>query len=250
MSQNFVHTLQELASFPQQRRLSVAHARPAKRHLSVKIGTESDEKAEAVSNTSQREDRAYVIDEKQSAIWLVAAQAGDATAANALIEHYSGPIYGMIYRMVRSREEAEDLTQETFLKIFSALDRVDPARSFKCWAFKIAYNTTINLLRKKQRRGQHLSLDWDDGEDGALECPEALRVDMRTTLEQRELGAQLDELLALLPNRVAMLFVLYYKEGLSIAEICAVAEMNESAVKVAMFRARKQMREWLLEGEA
>src|SRR5918999_4959529 len=78
------------------------------------------------------------------------AQKGREAAYRELIRRYQRPVFSLVYRMVRDRELAEDLAQETFVKVFNHLDRYNPKYKFSSWIFKIASNLAIDSLRKKE----------------------------------------------------------------------------------------------------
>ena len=75
---------------------------------------------------------------------------GDERAAAELLRRFERPVFSLIYRMVRDRELAEDLAQEAFVRAFNNLGRYDPSFKFSSWLFKVAYNLTIDHLRKKR----------------------------------------------------------------------------------------------------
>ena len=80
------------------------------------------------------------------------AVAGREAAYRELIRRYQRPVFSLLYRMVRDRELAEDLAQETFLKAWKALARFDPGRRFSSWIFKIAHNSALDELRRRRRQ--------------------------------------------------------------------------------------------------
>jgi RNA polymerase sigma-70 factor (ECF subfamily) len=94
---------------------------------------------------------------------VLKAQQGDVHAFDELLERYHGKIYGLTYNMTSNREDAEDLTQEVFIKAFQALPRFKGKSSFYTWLYRIAVNKTINY-RKKRNRKRALSLDQFDQE--------------------------------------------------------------------------------------
>ena len=81
---------------------------------------------------------------------VVWAREGHETAYRELLRRYERPVFSIVYRMVRDRELAEDLTQDTFIKVLNALDRYNPDYKFSSWIFKIANNATIDHLRRKE----------------------------------------------------------------------------------------------------
>src|SRR5690606_24792260 len=81
---------------------------------------------------------------------IARAREGRETAYRELIDRYQRPVFSLVYRLVRDRELAEDLAQETFIKVLNALDRYNPRYKFSSWIFKIAHNTALDQLRKKE----------------------------------------------------------------------------------------------------
>ena len=149
-----------------------------------------------------------------------------------LVRHYAPRIRAYVQRMVRYREEAEDLTQETFLKAYRALPRFDAGRPFKPWIFAIATNTALNAIRNRQRRGVRMELD------PALPAPHA--ADTGCSGDRAE---RLEFALACLAPRAMQLITLHYHEGLSLKEAGAILGMSEGAAKAALCRARQELRE-------
>src|SRR3954447_24780244 len=87
------------------------------------------------------------------------ARAGDAASFEGLLRQYERPLYGFIYRMMGgSREDAADLLQETFIKVYRALDRVPPDSNFGAWLYRVARNCCLDELRRR-KRGHWLP--WD-----------------------------------------------------------------------------------------
>jgi len=158
---------------------------------------------------------------------------------------YSARIYTHVYRMVKDREEAEDVTQETFLKAFRALPSYDPNRPFRCWLYAIATNTALNALRAARRSGRSIPLEpgiWGERPEsphgGASDSP------VGTAHEYAE---QVAAAVRRLPPRAAALVHLHYYEGMRIREAAEMTGISEGAAKVALHRARRSLREWLVD---
>ncbi len=166
--------------------------------------------------------------------------AGDAEAFGELVDRYSSRIYAHLYRLVRSREEAEDLTQEAFLRAYRYLERLDTSRSFRNWLYKIATNLGLNALRSRQRRGFPVPL-----EEGVA----AVQERGQPQVERKELSQRIDAVVARLPVQAQMLIQLHYHEGMTIREAAEIVGMREGAAKVALCRARKRLRVWLVGDE-
>ena len=157
-------------------------------------------------------------------------QGGHPEAFNPLVAHYAPRIRAYLYRMLRNREEAEDLTQETFIKAFQALHRFEADRPFKRWLYTIATNTGLNALRGQKRRGTAIELDPDGSYTVGDETAPS------------PAGEHLEMALATLSPRAQQLIRLHYHEGFSLQEARAVLGMTEGAAKAALCRARQELR--------
>lgn len=181
--------------------------------------------------------------------WILRAQGGDSGAFGRLVELYAGRVYGLLYRLVRNREEAEDLAQETFVRAFRNLGRFDSTRPFRNWLYTIAVNVGLNALRCRRRRGVIVPLDAADNASGTREAPAAAGPDARCSAMRGELRERLDAAVSQLPARSALLVQLHYTEGLPIREAAGIVAMTEGAAKVALCRARGKLRRLLVEEE-
>ncbi|MBL7647195.1 MAG: RNA polymerase sigma factor [Candidatus Hydrogenedentes bacterium] len=162
-------------------------------------------------------------------------QGGHPDAFNPLVARYAPRIRAYLHRMLRNREEAEDLTQETFIKAFRAIHRFDAERPFKSWLYTIATNTGLNALRGQKRRGTQVALD--------PELPAHAEAGHRCGGESRE---KLESAMAALSPRAAQLITLHYHEGFSLLEAGQVLGMSEGAAKAALCRARQELRTTML----
>ena len=171
----------------------------------------------------------------------VEARHGSETAFRELVERFERPVYGLLLRIVRRREAAEDLAQETFIKAWKALDRFDASRKFSSWIFKIAHNSALDALR---RRGEEpLSLDAPAGDEEARPEPPAdpHAEDPLVQTTSREAGRALERAMALLRPQYREILLLRFSEGLSYEEIADVTESPLGTVKVHIFRARQEL---------
>ena len=175
--------------------------------------------------------------------WVIRARGGDQEAFAELVYLYQDPVYNFCYRMLGESVEAEDATQETFLRVHRNLHRYDTARSFKTWLLSIASNHCIDRLRK--RRMQYVSLD-DEPTAAALALsssdptPEVAALQGERSDAIQALLQQLDE-----HYRLAVIYRYWYEY--SYAEIAREMNTSESAIKSRLHRARRRLAE-LLEG--
>jgi RNA polymerase sigma-70 factor (ECF subfamily) len=177
------------------------------------------------------------------------AKAGKEAAYRELLSRYERPVFSLIYRMVRDRALAEDLSQETFIKVLNALDSYRPEYKFSSWIFKIANNAAIDQLRKREL--DTLSLD---GAPGARTADEIEATALQATdrgesplaeLESRELGSEIEQAIGKLRPEYRTAILLRHVEGRAYEEIADVMDLPLGTVKTYIHRARLELREYL-----
>ena len=176
--------------------------------------------------------------------WVNAALGGDEEAYAEIVYLYQDPVYNLCYRMLGEHEEAEDATQEAFLRAHRNLQRFDQGRSFKTWIMSIASNHCVDRLRK--RRMRFVSLD-DEPTAAALALRSSDPLPEQATLlgERRDI---IHDLLQQLEHDYRLPIVLRYWYDYSYAEIAREMDTTESAVKSRLFRARRRLADLLGRG--
>jgi len=174
---------------------------------------------------------------------------GAETAFRELIRRYQRPVFSLIYRMVRDRELAEDLAQETFVKVLNALDRYRPEFKFSSWVFKIANNAAIDHLRKRELDTLSLEGGPDATTADRLEAT-ALQVGdvSESPLEElvaRELGSTIEQAIGKLRPEYRACIIMRHVEGRPYEEIAGMLELPLGTVKTYIHRARSELREML-----
>jgi RNA polymerase sigma-70 factor, ECF subfamily len=161
-----------------------------------------------------------------------------------LVRRYQTRILSHVARMVGSREDALDLSQEIFLKVFGALDRFNPEFRFSTWLFRIAGNAAIDHLRKRKPRT--IPLETTDS-DGHVSSPEYKSSDLDPfgRLRNTERGDAIARAIADLPAEFRELIALRHFTGLSYEEIAEIKNMPLGTVKNKLFRARAVLKERL-----
>ncbi|HEX6965613.1 MAG TPA: sigma-70 family RNA polymerase sigma factor [Gemmatimonadaceae bacterium] len=174
------------------------------------------------------------------------AKNGREEAFRELVRRYERPVFSLIYRMVRDREVAEDLSQETFIKVLNHIDRYRPEFKLSSWLFKIANNLTIDHLRK--RHVDTISMDGSPHAATAAEI-EATSFDVEgrgesplEELESRELGTAIEQAIARLRPEYRSCILLRHVEGRSYEEIAATLDLPLGTVKTYIHRARHELR--------
>lgn len=175
---------------------------------------------------------------------MLALRDGDESAFDALFQRWSGPLLRYVERMVRDAASAEELVQETFLRMYRARERYQPDARFSTWLYTIATRLSLNELRRPRRQHPHRSTDEDDADTAPLvlagDVPRADDV-----AHARRIGASVETALAALPERQRAALWLSAVEGLSYAEIAESLETTEKSVKALVHRARCALSEKL-----
>jgi RNA polymerase sigma-70 factor (ECF subfamily) len=172
--------------------------------------------------------------------------AGEEAIFEALVRRYQSRVVAHVARMVGSREDAMDLTQEIFLKVFGALDRYNPEFKFSTWLFRIAGNAAIDHLRKRRPRTVPLEIPDPESRSGvsAIEH-ESPGLDPYGELRNVERGKAISRAIADLPFEFRELITLRHFGGLSYEEIAQLKNMPLGTVKNKLFRARVVLKERL-----
>lgn len=175
------------------------------------------------------------------------AQANDRAAFNEIVLKYKSKVYNYVFHMIRSASDAEDLTQETFVRAYLSINTFQSRSSLNTWLFRIATNLCVDFSRKSKKRLATLSLSEGDEDETPpqSEVPD-MAFDPQRLLLNRELGKHLDSALRQLPERLRLVVLLYDIEGLSYEEIAHVVGAPLGTVKSRLFHARMQLREMLL----
>lgn len=160
--------------------------------------------------------------------------AGKTNEFSYFLDTYDQQVFHLIVRMVGSEEDAQELTQDTFMKAFSSLRKFNGDSSFSTWIYRIAYNTTVSFLRKNDNETVHFDeSQWNSISETQID--DALSPTTDDNL--RRLRAAFRKLTA--DERI--LITLFYEEERSISEIAEILHLSESNVKVKLHRVRKRL---------
>jgi len=174
------------------------------------------------------------------------AQQGKESAYRELLARYERPVFSLVFRMVRDRETAEDLAQETFVKVLNNIDRYSPDFKFSSWLFKIANNLTIDHLRR--RRVDTISIE---GAPDAVTAESAKATSITIAsqdesplaeLESRELGQAIERAIGKLRPEYRACIMLRHVEDRSYEEIAEIVKLPLGTVKTYIHRARQELR--------
>jgi len=182
------------------------------------------------------------VDEKKL---VELAKQGDKAAISQLVNKYSERIYNLALRILRNREEAEDILQETFITVIEKLYSFDGRSSFFTWIYRIATNASLMRLRKKKLVFQQISDDPDFQESVESRVFIDWSQDPSINIFDRETKAKIDNAINKLSDIYRSVFILRDIEGLSIKETSAILNITEENVKIRLRRARQYLRDYL-----
>jgi RNA polymerase sigma-70 factor (ECF subfamily) len=191
-----------------------------------------------------------MIDDAQDAELVQRAKRGDLEAFEALTQRHERQVYSLALRMLRQAQDAEDVTQQTFLSVLEHLEDFRGEASFATWLMRIATYGALKVIRK--RRGLETVPLEPDGEapDGYENIPRPEYIaDWRESPERlaqrNEIRLLIDDALGQLDEKHRLVFLLRDVDGLSIQETAEALQLSEANVKVRLLRARLQLRELL-----
>jgi RNA polymerase sigma-70 factor (ECF subfamily) len=177
---------------------------------------------------------------------LISLRQRDPVAFTQLFEMYSDKVYRLAFGLLEDENEAEGVVQDSFIRLFERLDQFEGRSKLGTWLYRVAYNLSIDRLRKRQP----LFSLADEGDFESIPMPAVLtdwQEAPETWLDSTELSAELDRAIASLPAKLKAVFILREIEGNSTAECSQVLAISESAAKVRLHRARLLLRERLAE---
>jgi len=170
-------------------------------------------------------------------VWIQQAQNGDREAIANLIHAFQRPVYNMAYRMLNNQQEAEEATQEAFIRMVTRLESYNNEYKFSTWLLSITRNYCIDLIRKKKML--HLSIDEPLPPHPALISERSKNPEQSAMYADKQVMVQ--EMLQKLPEDDREAIVLRYFYDHSYDEIASIMETTVSSVKARLFRARQKL---------
>lgn len=164
--------------------------------------------------------------------WIANVLAGDRQSFAFLVSKYERMAFTLAVRIVGNREEAEEVVQDAFVKMYRSLPDFKGTCKFSSWFYQIVYHTAISSLRS-----QHFFVDYEEVE--AADVTFAEQESASSLLEAKDRKEIISRTLKALPNDEALLLILFYLEECTIEEICQITSLSTSNAKTKLFRARK-----------
>ena len=187
--------------------------------------------------------------EYEDADLVKASQNGTLAAFDELIQRYQQRVYATVYHMTSSHEDADDLTQESFIKAYNALKRFKGESSFYTWVYRIAVNRTINFLKQRKRKSYHMSLnDMDMQVEKHADLLMFISDNTpRRDVRLNELQEKMNEAMQKLSETHRLTVTLHDVQGMSHDEIGKIMDCNTGTVRSRLFYARQQLQALLSE---
>lgn len=166
-------------------------------------------------------------------------KARDKEAFTLLFSRYEGYLYRLCYHYVQNKEDALDIMQEIFIKVFRGIDTFDENRDFLPWLKKVAVNTCLNYLRDKDKKF-HLSLDFEKEDQWSFQLNTT--EDIADKVIRHTTGDTIRKCMDLLPPGPRMVLTLKYAQDMSCQGIAEILDKPVGTVKNSLFRARSQLK--------
>jgi RNA polymerase sigma-70 factor (ECF subfamily) len=163
--------------------------------------------------------------------YIQQVKAGNRQAFAAIVGKYRQPVLTLVCKIIDNREEAEDITQEIFIKVYQSLEQFQEKSAFSTWLYRIAYNATLSEIRK--RKMTFTSCDTD------RECEE-ISEEIADGEKEKKLSC-LEEALKRLPPDERLLITLFYLNEQTVEEISVISRLSPANVKVKLHRIRKKL---------
>ena len=165
---------------------------------------------------------------------------GDSNAFRELVDNYQGRVYVFTFRMICNEEDARDVVQETFIKVWRNLEKYNSALKFTTWLYTITANCCYDHLRTGKRRKQHVAI-----EQVKHTCELMLQSSIEQKIINADLAAVITRLTQELTPKQRLVFTLKELEGFEVNEISAITNLSPEKIKSNLYLARKNIREQL-----
>lgn len=168
----------------------------------------------------------------------------DLDAFAKIVDAYQARIFGFVKRMIRNDEEAQDVTQEVFIKAFQAMHRFDGRSSLRTWLFKIAHNLCVDRVRRHDRAPSSSSLTAMSDEDETIDLPDT-RWSPEDVVLNDELASVVEHAIETMSDKLRTVLLLHDKEDMAYEEIAAAVDVPVGTVKSRLFLARAHLQKHL-----
>lgn len=169
---------------------------------------------------------------------IEAIRGGDSDAFELLVRRKTSKVYALCYRVIGNAEDAKDISQLAFIKVWENVEKYDPAFSFDTWLYRIVTNVAIDFLRNRQSRDAAVN-------SNLRLVKRSSDAEQPVTIQRKEIEAVFSDVASVLSPKQKAIFVMREMEDISSAEISRILGCRESTVRNHLFNARKLMQERL-----
>lgn len=167
--------------------------------------------------------------------YITKTLAGETNAFSFLIEKYKVMVFSLAFKMLNNREEAEEVSQDTFIKAYKNLSKFKGESKFSTWLYKIAYRNCLDVVKKNEKR--YLTATIDEVTENKVKSTD----DILTKIDKEERSKLLKGCLQKLPEQERSLLWMFYFDELSLKEIEEVTTLSVANIKVTLHRGRKKL---------
>ena len=160
---------------------------------------------------------------------------GDSNSFSVLVERYQNMVFALALKMLKHREESEEVSQDTFIKVYKSLSKFNGESKFSTWIYRIAYNTCLDRIKKNSKYNNNVEINEITSNE--ISHTESIF----DSLENKERSIIVKQCMDKLPEDERIIIHLFYFEELNLKEIVKIVSMTEGNVKVKLFRARKKL---------
>ena len=160
---------------------------------------------------------------------------GDTNSFTILVDRYKDLVFTLAIRMLKNREEAEEVAQDTFIKAYKSLEKFKGDSKFSTWIYRVAYNTCLDRIKKNKKHLNNVEIN-EFTEHQVVTIDNAL-----DKMEVKEREEAMQRCIDTLPSEESFLLTLYYFDDLSLDEISKIVGITANSIKVKLFRSRKKL---------
>ncbi|APZ47985.1 RNA polymerase [Polaribacter reichenbachii] len=172
---------------------------------------------------------------KNDQLYITKIIKGDVNAFAHLVDNYKNMVFSLAFKMTKSREEAEEISQDTFIKAFKNLKNFKGDSKFSTWLYRIAYHTSLDAIKKN--RNNNATFEINEVTFNQIQAVETIL----QGIERNERSKVMDICLQKLPDEQRAIIWMFYYDELSLKEIMEVTSLSEANLKVKLHRARKKL---------
>lgn len=182
--------------------------------------------------------------DQESVRLMLRVKEGDVKAFEKIVELHQNAIVGTCARMLNNLDDAHDIAQEVFVRVWRSAPRYEPTAKFTTWLFTIMRNLVFNESRRRSRR-KEVSIEQENEDDPPKHFADHSVPGADENLAKAEFHDALDKAIAALPEKQRIAVILRGRQDLPYEEICTILKMSLPAVKSLLFRARNELRKHL-----